>query len=112
MPEERQDDAREPAQETPPPPEQPQPPPPLPNALLMQVELPKCKRCGGTKFHKCNATRPNLSATQMTRRKQCYQCGQWWVMQSDPTPEERARYWPKVSGWSTAAQATLAAAIR
>jgi hypothetical protein len=78
-----------------PPAQPPAPPPPLPNALLMQVELPKCKRCGGTKFHKCNATRPNLSATQMTRRKQCYQCGQWWVMQSDPTPEERARYWKR-----------------
>jgi hypothetical protein len=85
---------RDPIQELPPP-VAPPPPAPLDKALLMRVELPKCKRCGGTKFHKCNATRPSMAATQMTRRKQCYQCGQWWVIQSDPTPDERARYWPK-----------------
>jgi hypothetical protein len=52
-------------------------------------------RCGGVKFNNNSATRPSLAADKMTRRKQCMQCGQWHVMQSEPTEIERARYWGK-----------------
>ena len=76
--------------------------PPLPNedrpAVLVQVPtVPTvhCLRCGGVKFNNNSATRPSLAADKMTRRKQCMQCGQWHVMQSEPTEIERARYWGK-----------------
>lgn len=76
----------------------------LPNAdrpaLLVTVPPKpevKCQRpgCGCTRFDKHNATRPNMTADKMTRRKQCVKCGQWYVMQSEPTEAERARYWKK-----------------
>ena len=63
-------------------------------ARLLPVVLPKCTRCGGTRFHRNCATRPSMASDKMTRRKQCYECGQWHVMQSDPTPDERRKYWP------------------
>ena len=78
--------------------------PPLPNAdrpaVLMTVPpVPTvhCLRCKGVRFCNNNATRPSLAADKMTRRKQCIQCGQWHVMQSEPTEIERARYWPKAA---------------
>jgi len=64
-------------------------------AVVIEVEQPKCKRCGGGHFYRNSATRPSLAADKMTRRKQCCACGQWHVMQSAPTTEERARYWKK-----------------
>ena len=64
-------------------------------AVAIEVVPPTCKRCGGGKFHRNCATRPSMSADKMTRRKQCMACGQWHVMQSEPTKEERARFWPK-----------------
>ena len=74
------------------------PPPPRNDdrpAVAIEVIPPTCKRCGGGKFHRNCATRPSLSADKMTRRKQCVACGQWHVMQSEATKEERARFWPK-----------------
>ena len=66
-----------------------------PAVLLVTPAVPevRCKRCGGTRFDKCNAVRPNMQADKMTRRRQCVSCGQWHVMQSEPTEQERARYW-------------------
>jgi len=75
---------------------------PLPNAdrpavLMAAPTIPAvhCLRCQGTRFARNSATRPSMAADKMTRRKQCIQCGQWHVMQSEPTEIERARYWVK-----------------
>jgi hypothetical protein len=68
-------------------------PKPLPRALLIEAKPITCTRCGGGKFYRNNATRPNKTADMMTRRKQCLQCGQWYVVQSEPTQQERAKYW-------------------
>jgi hypothetical protein len=62
-------------------------------ALLVIDNPVTCRRCGGIRFYRCNATRPNMTSEMMTRRKQCYDCGQWHVIQSPPTRQERARYW-------------------
>jgi hypothetical protein len=68
-------------------------PPPLPHALKIDVPSVKCKRCNGTAFNNCNATRPSKAVDKMVRRKQCMRCGQWHVMHSEPTEIERARFW-------------------
>lgn len=74
----------------------------LPNAerpamLVSEPPRPqvKCARCGGMKFCNTNNIRPSLACDKMTRRRQCCKCGQWHVMQSEPTEAERARYWKK-----------------
>jgi ribosomal protein S27AE len=84
---------RDPKPQTRDPIREPSAPPPLNHALTIEVQSIKCSRCGGGAFNNCNATRPNKTADKMTRKKQCMRCGQWYVFQSQPTIQERAKYW-------------------
>lgn len=67
--------------------------PRMPKILLMEIEVPKCTKCGSGTFRNGGGLRPNMMTGKMNRYKDCARCGQRFLFVNEPTIDELKRYW-------------------